>query len=97
MPSSGTRATPPAFSSILASGVALGSWLAAAMLVVASLPFLLYRAITEDRVLLAGLAATATMRRGLDGIALTPPSPAAALIRIRHIMEHQRPARCLQG
>jgi protein-S-isoprenylcysteine O-methyltransferase Ste14 len=40
---------------MLASGVALGSWLAAAVLVVASLPFLLYRAITEDRVLLADL------------------------------------------
>jgi protein-S-isoprenylcysteine O-methyltransferase Ste14 len=40
---------------ILASGVALGSWLAAALLVVLSLPFLLYRAITEDRVLLSEL------------------------------------------
>lgn len=40
---------------ILASGVALGSWLATAMLVVFSLPFLLYRAITEDRVLHAEL------------------------------------------
>jgi protein-S-isoprenylcysteine O-methyltransferase Ste14 len=40
---------------VLASGVALGSWLAAALLVITSLPFLLYRAITEDRVLLAGL------------------------------------------
>lgn len=40
---------------ILASGVALGSWLAAAMLVIGSLPFLLYRAIAEDRVLLAEL------------------------------------------
>jgi protein-S-isoprenylcysteine O-methyltransferase Ste14 len=36
---------------ILASGVALGSWLATALLVVLSLPFLLYRAITEDRIL----------------------------------------------
>jgi protein-S-isoprenylcysteine O-methyltransferase Ste14 len=36
---------------ILASGPALGSWFATALLVVASLPFLLYRAITEDRVL----------------------------------------------
>ncbi len=41
---------------ILASGVALGSWLAAAMLVIFTLPFPLYRAITEDRVLLAELA-----------------------------------------
>ena len=40
---------------ILASGVALGSWLAAAMLAVTSLPFLLYRAITEDRILLVEL------------------------------------------
>jgi len=41
---------------VLASGIALGSWLAAALLVVASLPFLLYRTITEDRVLLTDLA-----------------------------------------
>lgn len=40
---------------ILASGVALGSWLAAAMLAITSLPFLLYRAITEDRMLLVEL------------------------------------------
>jgi protein-S-isoprenylcysteine O-methyltransferase Ste14 len=36
---------------IVASGVALGSWLAAALLIVFGLPFLLRRAITEDRVL----------------------------------------------
>jgi protein-S-isoprenylcysteine O-methyltransferase Ste14 len=41
---------------ISASGVALGSWLATAMLLVCSLPFLLYRAITEDRVLQTELA-----------------------------------------
>lgn len=40
---------------ILASGIALGSWLATAFLVAMSLPFLLYRAITEDRVLQAEL------------------------------------------
>ena len=40
---------------ILASGMALDSWLAAALLVLLSLPFLLYRAVTEDRVLLAEL------------------------------------------
>jgi protein-S-isoprenylcysteine O-methyltransferase Ste14 len=40
---------------IAASGIALGSWLAAAVLVVLSLPFLLYRAVTEDRVLQAEL------------------------------------------
>jgi protein-S-isoprenylcysteine O-methyltransferase Ste14 len=40
---------------IVASGIALGSWLAAALLIVTSLPGLLYRAITEDRVLLAQL------------------------------------------
>jgi protein-S-isoprenylcysteine O-methyltransferase Ste14 len=40
---------------IVASGIALGSWLAAAFLIVASLPFLLYRAITEDRILQAEL------------------------------------------
>jgi protein-S-isoprenylcysteine O-methyltransferase Ste14 len=40
---------------MLASGPALGSWIAAALLVVASLPFLLHRAVTEDRVLVAEL------------------------------------------
>ena len=40
---------------IVASGIALGSWLATALLILTSLPFLLYRAITEDRVLLAQL------------------------------------------
>lgn len=36
---------------VVASGIGLGSWLAAAVLVILSLPFLLYRVITEDRVL----------------------------------------------
>jgi protein-S-isoprenylcysteine O-methyltransferase Ste14 len=40
---------------IAASGIALGSWLATVMLVITCLPFLLYRAITEDRVLAAEL------------------------------------------
>jgi protein-S-isoprenylcysteine O-methyltransferase Ste14 len=40
---------------MLASGVALGSWLSAAVIVVSSLPFLIYRAITEDRILQAEL------------------------------------------
>src|SRR4029453_10186688 len=40
---------------IAASGPALGSWLAAAFVVVFSLPFLLHRAITEDRILQAEL------------------------------------------
>jgi protein-S-isoprenylcysteine O-methyltransferase Ste14 len=40
---------------IVVSGIALGSWLAAAFLIVTSLPGVLYRAITEDRVLLAQL------------------------------------------
>lgn len=40
---------------ILTSGLALDSWLATAFIVVLSLPFLLYRAITEDRVLQAEL------------------------------------------
>lgn len=40
---------------VLASGVALGSWIATAFLVVTSLPFLFYRAITEDRILQAEL------------------------------------------
>src|SRR5262245_19507750 len=41
---------------ITASGPAIGSWLAAALLVIFSLPFLLYRAITEDRILRLELA-----------------------------------------
>jgi protein-S-isoprenylcysteine O-methyltransferase Ste14 len=40
---------------LLASGVALGSWLAAALIATCSLPFLLYRTITEDRLLQAEL------------------------------------------
>jgi protein-S-isoprenylcysteine O-methyltransferase Ste14 len=40
---------------IVASGIALGSWLAAAFLVFTSLPFLLRRAIMEDRILQVGL------------------------------------------
>jgi protein-S-isoprenylcysteine O-methyltransferase Ste14 len=40
---------------VLASGLALDSWLATALLVILSLPFLLYRAVTEDRILLAEL------------------------------------------
>ena len=39
----------------VASGAALGSWLAAVLLVVLSLPFLLHRAVMEDRVLIAEL------------------------------------------
>src|SRR4029453_14420655 len=41
---------------IAASGPALGSWLAAALVVIFSLPFLLHRAITEDRILKVELA-----------------------------------------
>jgi protein-S-isoprenylcysteine O-methyltransferase Ste14 len=40
---------------MLASGVALGSWLAAAVVTALSLPFLLRRAIAEDRILIAAL------------------------------------------
>ncbi len=40
---------------VLASGVALGSWIATAFLAVPTLPFLFYRVITEDRVLQAEL------------------------------------------
>jgi protein-S-isoprenylcysteine O-methyltransferase Ste14 len=36
---------------LLSSGIALGSWLAWAIVIVASLPFLLRRAINEDRIL----------------------------------------------
>jgi protein-S-isoprenylcysteine O-methyltransferase Ste14 len=41
---------------IAASGPALGSWLATAIVVIFSLPFLLYRTITEDRILQVELA-----------------------------------------
>jgi protein-S-isoprenylcysteine O-methyltransferase Ste14 len=41
---------------IVASGPALGSWLAAALLLAFSLPFLFYRVITEDRILQSELA-----------------------------------------
>ena len=41
---------------IVASGPALGSWLAAALVVIFSLPYLLHRAITEDRILQVELA-----------------------------------------
>jgi protein-S-isoprenylcysteine O-methyltransferase Ste14 len=40
---------------IVASGIGLGSWLATALAIVLSLPFLLYRAITEDQMLQAEL------------------------------------------
>jgi len=40
---------------VLASGIALGSWLAAAFLAAIGLPFLIYRTLTEDRVLQAQL------------------------------------------
>ena len=40
---------------VVTSGPALDSWIAAAVLAVFTLPFLLYRAATEDRVLLAEL------------------------------------------
>ncbi len=36
---------------MLASGVALGSWIATAFLAIPTLPFLFYRVITEDRIL----------------------------------------------
>ena len=56
-----------------ASGPALGSWLAAALLLTFSLPFLLYRVITEDRILQVQLAgyshyATRVRWRLLPGI-----------------------------
>ena len=41
---------------MLASGLALDSWLATAFLAICTLPFLFYRAIAEDRVLLTQLA-----------------------------------------
>jgi protein-S-isoprenylcysteine O-methyltransferase Ste14 len=40
---------------VVTSGIALGSWVSALVLIVLSVPFLLYRVITEDRVLRAEL------------------------------------------
>jgi protein-S-isoprenylcysteine O-methyltransferase Ste14 len=40
---------------MVASGIALGSWVSAVVLIILSVPFLLYRAVTEDRVLRAEL------------------------------------------
>ena len=51
---------------MLASGLALGSWLAALLVIVSSLPFLLYRAVSEDRVLQAELPVP-TMRAASAG------------------------------
>jgi protein-S-isoprenylcysteine O-methyltransferase Ste14 len=58
---------------ILASGPALGSWLAGALVVIFSLPFLLYRTIAEDQILQVELAgysdyATRVRWRLLPGI-----------------------------
>ena len=58
---------------IVASGPALGSWLAAVLVVIFSLPFLLYRTITEDQILQVELAgysdyATRVRWRLLPGI-----------------------------
>jgi protein-S-isoprenylcysteine O-methyltransferase Ste14 len=56
---------------IAASGPALGSWLAAALVVIFSLPFLVYRTITEDRILqveLAGYYAARVRWRLVPGI-----------------------------
>jgi protein-S-isoprenylcysteine O-methyltransferase Ste14 len=48
---------------VLASGVALGSWLAAAFLVAVVLPFLVYRVVNEDRVLQSQLDGYAAYAR----------------------------------
>jgi protein-S-isoprenylcysteine O-methyltransferase Ste14 len=40
---------------MITSGIALGSWLTEVLIAACSLPFLMYRAITEDRVLQAEL------------------------------------------
>jgi protein-S-isoprenylcysteine O-methyltransferase Ste14 len=52
---------------MVASGPALGSWLATALVVIFSLPFLLYRAITEDQILQAELADHSDYPRGSNG------------------------------
>jgi protein-S-isoprenylcysteine O-methyltransferase Ste14 len=48
---------------VLASGIALGSWLAAAFVIATNLPFILHRLIVEDRVLRADLAGYADYAR----------------------------------
>ena len=50
---------------MVASGVALGSWISAVVLMIASLPFLLYRAIAEDRILRAELPGYADYAAGV--------------------------------
>jgi protein-S-isoprenylcysteine O-methyltransferase Ste14 len=50
---------------LAASGVALGSWIAAAFLVAVSVPFLLYRVIHEDRVLQEQLPGYRDYARGV--------------------------------
>ncbi len=48
---------------VLTSGIALGSWLAAAFVIATNLPFILHRLIVEDRVLRADLAGYADYAR----------------------------------
>jgi protein-S-isoprenylcysteine O-methyltransferase Ste14 len=48
---------------VLASGIALGSWFAAAFVIATNLPFILHRLIVEDRVLRADLAGYADYAR----------------------------------
>ena len=50
---------------VLASGVALGSWLAAAFLAAVVLPFLIYRVRNEDRVLRSQLDGYADYARAV--------------------------------
>jgi protein-S-isoprenylcysteine O-methyltransferase Ste14 len=50
---------------VLASGIALGSWLAAVFLAAVVLPFLLYRVLNEDRVLRSRLDGYADYARGV--------------------------------
>jgi protein-S-isoprenylcysteine O-methyltransferase Ste14 len=68
------------------TGPALGSWLAAALVVIFSLPFLLYRAITEDRILQVELAgysdyAARVRWRLLPGMVRAKPRLASVLRR----------------
>ena len=48
---------------ILTSGLALGSWLAALLVIASSMPFVLYRAVSEDRILQAELPGYADYAR----------------------------------
>jgi hypothetical protein len=77
---------------ITASGPALGSWLAAAFVVIISLPFLLYRTIAEDRILQIELAGYRITPRESDGG--SSPAFGESQTFTRESMLLTKPGRC---